>query len=69
MLKREAANMHIQPMQKREERKIAETNRQYEIGELSHKYDLSRGEAAALIKRYGSSRSKLDAILAERYHA
>lgn len=39
---------------------------EYSPEELSYKYDLSIGEAAALIKRYGPSRSKLDAIMGQR---
>lgn len=38
----------------------------YEIEEFARKYDLMRGEAAAMIRRYGPSRRKLDAIIAQR---
>lgn len=40
--------------------------REYEIEEFARKYDLMRGEAAAMIRRYGPSRRKLDAIITQR---
>lgn len=55
------------PMKTKEDRKLI-SSQEYEIEEFAHKYDLMRGEAAAMIKRYGPSRSKLDAIIAQRPH-
>jgi len=51
----------------REDRQLV-SRLQYEVDKFARKYDLGRGEAAALIKRNGPSRSKLDAILAQRGH-
>lgn len=55
------------PMKTKEDRKLV-SQQDYEIEEFAHKYDLSRGEAAALIRRYGPSRGKLDAIIAQRLY-
>lgn len=42
------------------------SQQEYDLDEFAHKYDLSRGEAATIIRRYGPLRSKLDAIMAHR---
>ncbi|AMS45215.1 hypothetical protein Amn_pb01610 (plasmid) [Aminobacter sp. Y103A] len=58
------------PTKTKEDRKLVSSSSQqeYEIDDFASKYDLSRGEAATIIKRYGSSRSKLDAIMAQRFY-
>ncbi|MEO5323306.1 DUF3606 domain-containing protein [Mesorhizobium sp. CC13] len=56
------------PTKTKEDRKRVSAAQEYEVADLADRYDLSRGEAAALIKRYGPSRSKLDAIMAQRFY-
>lgn len=53
------------PKKTAEDRKLV-SGQDYEIEEFARKYDLMRGEAAAMIRRYGPSRRKLDAIIAQR---
>ncbi|MDH4984323.1 DUF3606 domain-containing protein [Aminobacter anthyllidis] len=54
------------PTKPKEDRKLVSS--EYEVDEFASKYDLSRGEATTIIKRYGPSRSKLDAIMAQRFY-
>lgn len=56
------------PAKTKEDRKLVSSVQEYEVDDFAFKYDLSRGEAATIIKRYGSSRSKLDAIMAQRFY-
>jgi hypothetical protein len=56
------------PTKTKQDRKLVSSRPDYEIDEFAHKYDINRGEAAAMIQRYGPSRSKLDAIMAERFY-
>lgn len=53
------------PKKTGQDRKLV-SRQEYEIEEFAHKYDLMRGEAAAMIRRYGPSRRKLDAIITQR---
>ncbi|PWK61735.1 uncharacterized protein DUF3606 [Aminobacter sp. AP02] len=56
------------PKRTKQDGKLVSSTQQYEIDEFAHKYHLSRGEAAAMIQRYGPSRSKLDAIISQRLY-
>lgn len=56
------------PMKTKEDRKLVSAGQEYELVEFARKYDMGIDEAAALIKRYGPSRSKLDAVMAQRAH-
>jgi hypothetical protein len=56
------------PTKTKEDRKLVSSQQEYEIDDFARKYDLTRGEAVTIIKRYGSSRSKLDAIMAQRFY-
>jgi len=38
----------------------------YEVADFVNKYGIPPGEAATIIKRYGPSRKKLDAYMAQR---
>ena len=60
--------MSDDPAKTKEDRKLVSSVQGYEVDDFARKYDLSRGEASAMIKRYGPLRSKLDAIMAERYY-
>lgn len=53
------------PKKTKQDRKLV-SRQEYEIEEFARKYDLMRGEAAAMIRRYGPSRRKLDAIITQR---
>ncbi|BBD37177.1 hypothetical protein Amn_20570 [Aminobacter sp. Y103A] len=53
------------PKKTEQDRKLV-SKQEYEIEEFARKYDLMRGEAAAMIRRYGPSRRKLDAIITQR---
>lgn len=53
------------PRKTDQDRKLV-SRQEYEIEEFARKYDLMRGEAAAMIRRYGPSRRKLDAIITQR---
>jgi hypothetical protein len=59
--------MSDDPKKTEHDRKLV-SQQEYEIEEFAHKYDLMRGEAAAMIRRYGPSRRKLDAIVTQRAH-
>lgn len=52
----------------RQGRKLTTAPQEYAVDEFAHKYHLSLGEAAAMIQRYGPSRSKLDAIISQRLY-
>lgn len=52
----------------REGRKLVSSDPEYEVDDFVREYDISQGEAATIIRRYGPSRSKLDAIMAQRFH-
>lgn len=56
------------PQKTDQDRKLV-SMQEYEIEEFARKYDLMRGEAAAMIRRYGPSRRKLDAIITQRSRA
>ena len=56
------------PAKTKEDRNLVSFIQEYEVDDFARKYDISRGEASAMIKRYGPSRSKLDAIMAERFY-
>lgn len=56
------------PTKTKEDRKLVSSGQEYEVDDFARKYNLSRGEAATIIKRYGPSRSKLDSIMAQRFY-
>ena len=50
----------------KEDRKLVVGGETYEAADFARKYGVSPGEAKTIIKRYGSSRVKLDAHMKAR---
>lgn len=58
--------MSDDPKKQKLDRKLVASTQSYEVREFVAKYGIPSAEAALIIKRYGPSRSKLDAHMAKR---
>ena len=54
------------PDKQKLDRKLASSEQDYEVQSFAEKYDLDVAEAAAIIKRVGPSRRKLDSYMVQR---
>jgi hypothetical protein len=50
----------------KQDRKLVASEEGYEVAAFAKKFGLPPSEAATIIKRYGPSRKKLDAYMAQR---
>ena len=54
------------PDKQKLDRKLVSSEQDYEVRSFAERYDLDMAEAAAIIKRVGPSRRKLDSYMVQR---